>query len=513
MRGYTARLAECEGAVDRHPNADPASPMSARGAWLVARPLTLLWAAGMALVILLVFNKVDSTPKISLVFNEMLVHLIHGRFDLEPATIGSEALVYQGRAYAYFGIFCALLRFPLLLTGQIGLDVTKISMIVAAALSLGARLAAVRLAMTQARGLSRELRWIVLGAVAFGGESIQYLRPSLFQEVCSWGAALSSVFVLLAVHRLFGPSPKAGRLYAGMAFVAGLALLCRVSSGLGLYAALGLMLVVEAWRRRTSRLDLSALAPAMLVLVLFAGMAGAVNQARWDDPLAFVPMRYQTHIGQADPDRAVRLARYGAVNPLRAPFALQYYFAPVWVVRDGSGRLSFQQTQLDLFDSVELPPSSFLLSDPVVCALAAFGLGALARRRAALADAALARGALVGLALPGAVMLCAISLTFRYRMDFYPWLDFAACIGLAAMRLEQRRPRTRPWLYLAVAGAAVSIVSLILYGYAPFGPALDLDMRNGWITPMIETARGRNPYIGHLMPDGRRLDVPRVDPH
>ncbi len=495
--------------MNQHPHADL---KASRAAWLNQRQLPLLWAAGTALVILLACNKVNATPKYALVFNEMLVHLVHGRFDLDPTTIGSEAYVYKGRTYAYFGIFCALLRLPLLLTGQIGLDVTKISMIFAAALSLGARLAAVRLALNRAHGLSRELGWIILGAVAFGGESIQYLRPSLFQEVCSWGAALSSVFVLLAVRRLLSPGSEAGRLYLGMAVAAGLALLCRVSFGLGLYAALGLMLVIEVWRGRGRRLNLRALAPAMLVLALFAGMAGAVNKARWDDPLAFVPVRYQTLMGQANPDRVVRLARYGAVNPIRAPFALQYYFAPIWVVRDGSGRMFFQQAQLDLFDSVELPPSSFLLSDPLLCVLAALGLGALARRRPGPADAALARGALVGLALPGAVMLCAISLTFRYRMDFYPGLDFAACIGLAAMSREPRLQQARPWLYMAVGGAVVSLVSLILYGYAPFGPALDLDMRNGWITPMVETAHGRDPFIGHLMPDGRRLDVPSANP-
>ncbi|HVY33834.1 MAG TPA: hypothetical protein VG960_05375 [Caulobacteraceae bacterium] len=496
--------------MKQQPHADP---KSARAAWLDEWQLPLLWAAGLALAILLVVNKVNATPKYALVFNEMLVHLLHGRFDLDPSTIGSEAYVYKGRTYAYFGVFCALLRLPLLLTGQIGADITKLSMIFAAALSLGARLAAVRLAMSRAPGLSRELSWIILGAVAFGGESLQYLRPSLFQEVCSWGAALSSVFVLLAVRRILSPGPEAWRLYAGMALAAGLALLCRVSFGLGLYAAVGLMLVIEVWRGRARLPGLRALAPAVLVLALFAGLAGAVNKARWDDPLAFVPVRYQTLMGQADPDRAVRLARYGAVNPVRAPFALQYYFAPLWAVRDGTGQLFFQQAQLDLFDSVELPPSSFLLSDPLLCVLAALGLGALARRRPQLEEAALARGALLGLAIPGAVMLCAISLTFRYRMDFYPGLDFAACIGLAAMGREPKPITARPWLYMAVGGAVVSLISLTLYSYAPFGPAVDLDMRNGWITPMVETAQGRDPFIGHLMRDGRRLNIPAADPH
>jgi hypothetical protein len=472
------------------------------------RQLPLVWAAGLAVAVLLVFNKVDSTAQYGLVFNQMLVRLLHGQFDLPASTIGSEAFVYKGRTYAYFGIFCALLRLPLLLTGQIGLDMTKASMIAAAALSLGARLAAANLAMNRAQGLSRELRLILLGAVAFGGESLQYLRPGLFQEVCAWGAALASVFVLLAVRRIIEPDRKAALLYAGMALTAGLALICRVSFGLGLYAALGLMLALEAWRRRAQLMDLRALAPAALILAVFMATAGAVNVARWDDPLAFVPVRYQLAQAQLAPDRAVRLARYGEANLRREPFALQYYFAPIWALRDGSGKLLFRQTQLDLFDSVELPPSSFLLSDPVVCILAALGLWSLARRPARLPDAALARCALVGLACSAGVMLLAISLTFRYRMDFYPALDLAACLGLAGMRLKPGAQPARPLLYLAVGGAVISLVSLLLYDYTPLGPALDLDMRHGWPTPILDSVQKHDPHIGHLLPDGRRLPVP-----
>ena len=260
--------------------------MTPKAGWPDRLQLPLLWATGMAVVVLLMARKIDSTPQYGLVFNEMLVRLLHGQFDLAPATIGSEAFVHQGRAYAYFGIFCALLRLPLLLTGLIGADVTEASMILAAALSLGARLAAASLAISRARGPGREPRLIILGAVAFGGESLQYLRPSIYQEVCSWGAALASVFVLLAVRRILEPDRKAGPLYAGMALAAGLALLCRVSFGLGLYAALGLMLCVEAWRSRARLLGLRAVAPAALVLALFVALAGGVNAARWNDPLA-----------------------------------------------------------------------------------------------------------------------------------------------------------------------------------------------------------------------------------
>lgn len=470
--------------------------------------LQLMWAGGVVVAALLIVLKVNASASNGLVFNEMLTRLLHGRFDIAPSVIGEEGIAYHGRTYAYFGIFCALLRLPLLAIGLIALDVTKVSIIAAAAVSLGARLLALDLALRRARGVSPRLRLILLAAVAFGGESLQYLRPSIFQEVCCWGDALAAVFGLLAVRRIVGGDGRTLRLYAGMAAIAGLGLLCRVSCGLGLYAALGLMLCVEAWRGRARLLALRPLAPAVLILALFAGAACGVNYARWQSPLTFVPLRYQLMSSRFEPDRVERLDRYGEINPVRIPLALQYYFAPAWMLQDGKGQLLFQKTQLRLFDCVELPPSSFFLSDPVVCVLAGLGLWSLARRRVKVPEPMLAAGAALGLAAPAAVMLLAISLTFRYRMDFYPLLDFAACLGAAGLSLDPLRQPIRKSLYAAAGGAVVSVVTLTLYCYAPFGSALDQDLSRGWLGPIIDQAHGRDPFVGRMQPDGHRILVP-----
>jgi hypothetical protein len=490
----------------------PAIPSRRRPSFLREVPdwlqIGVIWGAAAAYTFFLISRHVNTTPQAGLVFNEMLVRLLHGHFDVSPSHIAGEAFVYKGRTYAYFGIFCALLRLPLLLIGDVRADITKLSMMFATALSLAARLAALRIAMTHAKGLSSESRLIILSAVALGGESIQYLRPSIYQEVCSWGEALASIFVLLAVQRTLGAEAKAGRLYAAMALIAGLALLCRVSFGFGLYAALGLMLCVEGWSQRARLLNLRALAPAALILALFLGITGAVNEARWDGPLTFVPIRYQLYMRRLMPDRVYRLDHYGPTNLRRLPFALQYYFAPIWVLRDQHGAMLFQQTQLDLFDSVELPPSSFFLSDPAVCVLAGCAMWGLARRPDRTPNSPFAAACILGLACPAVVMLLAISLTFRYRMDFYPVLDFAACVGAARLRPSPARQPSRLFLSMAGLGAGVSLISLILYSYTPFGPAVDFDMRGGWITPILEVAHDRDPYIGHLLPDGRRVNVP-----
>src|SRR5258708_26749880 len=45
-----------------------------------------------------------------MVFNSMLLHLLQGRFDVDPAAVGDEGYLRDGAVYAYFGIFPALFR-------------------------------------------------------------------------------------------------------------------------------------------------------------------------------------------------------------------------------------------------------------------------------------------------------------------------------------------------------------------------------------------------------------------
>jgi hypothetical protein len=373
------------------------------------------------------------------------------------------------------------------------------------------------------------LRAAVLVAIATNGESIQYLHPSIYQEVTSWGDALAALFVLMAIRRVLGFAKRDGWIYPCMAICAGLALLCRVSFGLGLYSALTFMLSAEALTTQPVRPSIASvfrsLAPAAVILMVFAALTGGVNYARWGNPLIFMPLRYQAVAHHLYPDRAPRLQRYGEVNLRRIPFGLQYYFVPVWAMTDTKGDFILQRPQVELFEDVELPPSSFLLSDPLTCVLA--GLGALAlvvglrkpvtpipaspvKANPHLANRRLAGAALLGLMLPACLMLALISLTFRYRMDFYPALDFAAWLGLATLA-----GRTSPLPRLAapvlgsmsLAGMAVAAISLLAYAIVPLGPATDLNTSHGWAGVVSDRLAGRNVYRGHLMPDGQRIPL------
>src|SRR5213075_2801565 len=105
------------------------------------------------------------------------------------------------------------------------------------------------------------------------------------------------------------------------------------------------------------------IAPAAIVLT-FAAVAGFINLMRWGSPWVFAdPQGYLWAIMNA-PERMARVQQYGEFNPVRIGYMLMYYFFPVWIFHDADGSLLWSAFQQRAIDSIELPPSSFFLSDP-----------------------------------------------------------------------------------------------------------------------------------------------------
>ena len=103
---------------------------------------------------------------------------------------------------------------------------------------------------------------------------------------------------------------------------------------------------------------------------------------------------------------------------------------------------------------MELPPSSFLISDPLIVGLTLYGIVQLAGHRAVPHRAPLILSA-IGLAVPIVLMLTAFSMTFRYRMEFYPFFELCAFVGF--WRLLMAPPRR---IDIAVGvGAVTSIIA------------------------------------------------------
>jgi hypothetical protein len=111
-----------------------------------------------------------------------------------------------------------------------------------------------------------------------------------------------------------------------------------------------------------------------------------------------------------------------------------------------------------------LPPGSFFLTDPFLLGLAAVGVVTIRERaRAAL---------LLGLCAPPVLMLCAISMAHRYRMEFYPLLLLAALFGLAASsRREAATARLRAAIIVSVSiGVLASHAMAVVAARSPWGP-------------------------------------------
>ncbi len=410
------------------------------------------------------FNLLAPVP-FGLTFNSMAAHLLAGRFDVDPAAVGAEGFARDGRIYAYFGIFCALLRLPWLAAGGAGVDATVLSCAVAMGLTGWLKIRMVlRLGARFPDSPNRAaMQALLIAALAFGGVQVELLRPSIYQEVVDWAGCLATGFVGLALEGLLGDGFGRRRL-GGMAVLAALALTARVSTGLGLYVALGLLVLLRwpGWR-----------ALPVVIVVLAAGLAVTlgVNVGRWGAPLEFAPLSLNLMAQGYAPERIGRAASQGAFNLARLGFGLQYYILPLWVLPDGQGGLLFATFRDYWLDAAELPPSSFLLTDTLLLAL-----GGVALRRlpaAAWLDRRVVVGLALGLAVPPGLMLIAISMNHRYRTEFDGLFLLLGLLG-AAMLLRQPAAfgaGLRRWLLIATAiGVVGSHATLLAYQHSPFGP-------------------------------------------
>ena len=167
----------------------------------------------------------------------------------------------------------------------------------------------------------------------------------------------------------------------------------------------------------------------MLILLGFSALAGLVNYYRWGDPLVFADYRlYLTN--SEEPGWLPLTKAYGLFNLSRIPFGIIYYFFPIWILRRNDGHRLLEEHQRHFIESTELPPSTFFLTDTLLMLLLLYAVWSLLRaRRSAGIDRPSALAIGTGLTAPCLLMLSAISMNFRYRIEFYPLIEFGAFLG------------------------------------------------------------------------------------
>jgi hypothetical protein len=441
-------------------------------------------------------------------FNSMLEHLVHGQFDVDPNIIDEEGFLRSGHVYSYFGVTGAFVRLPLLLFHRLDLDVTVWSCLLAICLAGMMRVRTVLFLRRHAGSPpGSELAFaLMLTYIVLGGAAVGYLKSSTFQEAVFWAFAFAEFFVYFAVKGLVSGRFSVATL-SWMGLAAGLAMLTRVSTGIGLCVAFGLLLLVllaeeiHSPQGFTPRQFLGPLA----VLVALLIVTGVINYFRWGNPATFADtnlyLYYHDH-----PDQMLRMRLYGDFNLSRVLFGVGYYFLPIWTVRGADGQLLFLETQTRLMNGAELPPGSFFLTDllPIVfifllavalwSASPEVGIGPGDDRLRWLRIVPLpqALALALGLAVPCVLMLAAIYMSYRYRMEFYPLIDFLAFLGLYATvsnpTLLARFNRHRRWMLVATAISIVSaFVALVLYWLSNFGPSENY-LRHGLVHYYLQNA-------------------------
>jgi hypothetical protein len=398
--------------------------------------------------------------------------LLRGRFDVDPAAVGDEGYLRDGAVYAYFGIFPALFRALFLWVPNFAtVDFTRTACLIAVTLMAAAKLMSARLLWRQAGARARPLLLAaIVVAILVSGPQIEFLRPSIYQEAELWAGALSAVFVYLVLRGLAGDDGFTFRLLNAMALVAGLCLLTRVSNATGLYAAFGLVWLCVVWRAFRSRQQSLARFVAPVVIPLgFVAATALINAGRWGNPLVFADFG-KALINDQYPDRLGRLQLYGEFNLARIGYGLSYYFAPFWVWRDAAGNFLWQGFENGYSSCCsELPPSSFLICDPLLIGLCVYGAATALRDGAGRRQLTVAAG--FGLFVPIFLMLTAFGTSYRYRMEFYPFFELFAFLGFA--RLAARPTERAPIVVAVTAGAGVVTGHAVwlLYMLSPLGPA------------------------------------------
>jgi hypothetical protein len=253
---------------------------------------------------------------------------------------------------------------------------------------------------------------------------------------------------------------------------------------------------------------------ALTILLGFVTLSGIVNYGRWGGPLKFTgdPTGYIGFL--AAPGRLIRLESYGVFNIERLWYSILYYFLPIWAIVRPDGQFLFSEFETRILDGVEAPPSSFLLSDPLLLVLGvAFlrRLPQLARER--LLDIRAVAALMIGFLIPTFLILTFMYMGFRYRIEFYPFLEFAAFLGFYAICVNPGQFsalwRSRlPFILIASTGLGIvySHFALFLHKISPPGnymrgdaDAATVSPASGWVAYYYYCLRSVFPSVAQRL--------------
>jgi hypothetical protein len=354
--------------------------------------------------------------------------LLHGRIDVPPDAIATEAFMRNGKAYGYFGPTPALMRLPLelLLPGMYG-RWGAVSMLLASVLILGMLLLLMQrlescFPLAGGARLRNLLRAVLILAAAIGSTNFFIsAERKVYQESIIWGSAWAFAAVVFLACYLMRP---AGKWLALGCAAALLAFLARVSSGAGPLAAL-LLLGFRALPRR------AAVAVGATLLASAALWAG-LNY--WKFGLVFTSQPIALNL-QYNQQRLERV-KGNLASVYNLPLTVPAYLAPdnirfagnfPWIfpaMADPALASRFPKAHFDTMDPLASAPAA--MPELFLGAIAGLAL-ALARRKELRDFRAPMCGALAGCALIFAWGYIA----YRNLHDMFPWLVLGSAVAVA----------------------------------------------------------------------------------
>lgn len=257
------------------------------------------------------------------VFYDMWLRLLHLDVSSDPAIIGGEAFISNGKTIAYFLPFPAIVRglLAIVTLGKYAIISSILATIVFALFSgLLFRSVAHILASKIQFSIIVQSSWTIFFIVCT--PMLALLSTSqVYWESIQWSAAMFMVCAFLSTMVL--GKWKSVTSIIIFSISCGLALFTRPNVAVGIVLLFFLTLILSFIQKT---LPSKVLIIPSTIFFIFLTLLGTLNYARWGNPLEFAPLtKHQALIGN---ERGRLTEEWGTFRLDRIPGAFSYYFLP-----------------------------------------------------------------------------------------------------------------------------------------------------------------------------------------
>jgi hypothetical protein len=412
-------------------------------------------------------------------FNNMLVHLLRGEFTVDREAIDFEAFTRDGKTYAYFGIFPAVVRlFANPFTDLARAHLARLSCLIAVVLFVALQLRMLLIVHQSVPAASRrpEFLAVMVTATALSGPQLYLLSSAaIYLEPILWSAAIAAAFNLIIVRTTFGAKSLHRRDLVLLAILAGLAINTRAPVGVALYLGTILLVSRTVWLRyapdrgvqqfsdKATRLS-STILPPIAILGVAAVVVGFINFERWGNALSFADFHYYDRRLTSYPHLIEVLRKYGDFNIGRIWIGALYYATGIpYLLKAVPPFADFLRAR---FFNIEFPPNSPVLTNPLTVILAGIGLYRVWWKPGISSlHVAILRLVLLGHAAAVLLIFGAMWLSLRYRFDFAPFMTLAALVGYGSVSITATEPPESRWKRVFIAAISFCFLGILSSHY------------------------------------------------